>query len=34
MTNSRLTIPNAFNNINDNNKYINETISKFKEFIK
>lgn len=34
MTNSRLTIPSSFNNINDNNQYINETVSKFKEFIK
>lgn len=34
LTNSRLTIPSAHINVNDNNKYINETISKFKEFIK
>ena len=34
LTTSRLTIPNAENNVNENNKFIDDTINKVREFIK
>lgn len=34
MTKPRLTIPDAMNNVNENNKFINDTIKEALEFIK